>query len=354
MLHDVDPVRLSRRRFTAGLVGAAGAALLGGVAACDSGDKPAAASKDQPIEKVTYLTGFGTFGRESYAWVAQAKGFFRDAGLEVTIQAGAAGDANHEALTSGKAQFAAVDASGAFTRYARGDDTSFQIVAAIQQQTLLSIITLDGKLNTPKSLEGRTIGVATGAAPKTIFPAYARLAGIDQSKVNWVNSTPQALNSLLVGGKIDGAGLFVVGVPAVEKAAGGRKATVLPYSTYLNDLFGTVLVTPKALIEKQPDQVRRFTGALMQGLLYAVDHPEEAGDILHKSEPTQDPAVAAAELKLMRPYVLPTKGATIGVLEPSRVARTIALLQSAGLFTAPLTAEQIVRGDLLGTAPAAA
>lgn len=307
------------------------------------------------VQKVTYLTGFGSAGRESYAWVAAAKGFFREAGLEVAIELGAAGDSNHKLLAAGKAQFASVDASGAFTRFGRGDDRSFQIVAAVQQQTLLAIVALDGtRISGPKDLEGRTVAVAAGAASRTIFPAYAALAGVDASRVRFVDSTPQALTALLVSGQVDAIGLFVVGTPGVEKAANGRKAVALPYSTYLADLFGTVLVTPTTVIERDPDLVRRFTGALLKGLLYALDHPDEAGRILHAAVPAQDAAVTAAEMTLMRPYALPGVGATVGVLDLPRVARTIALLQSNSLFPSGLTPEQIVRTDLLGAAPVVA
>lgn len=319
------------------------------VAGCDR-DRPSQPAGGR-TDRVTYLTGFGVSGRESHAWVAQAKGFFAEAGLEVAIEPGAAGDSNHQILAAGKAQFAGVDASGAFIRYGRGADTSFQIVAAVQQTTLLSIVTLDGnRINSPRDLEGRRIGVGTGAAPKTLFPAYAKLAGVDAAKVTWIDSTPQQLTPLLVAGQVDAIGLFVVGTPAVEKAA-RRKTVVLPYSTYISDLYGTVLVTPKALVEHDPDLVRRFTGALLRGLAYAIEHPDEAGQILHRAAPTQDPAVAAQEMTLMRPYALPARGASVGVLDPSRVARCIAVLQSLALIPPGLTGEQLVRFDLLGAAP---
>ena len=186
-----EPAGLTRRR----LYVVTGATVLVGTVGCDSPKRRAA---DRPVDNVTYLTGFGMSGRESYALVARDKGFFAEAGLEVTIVPGAAGDANHQALAAGKAQFAAVDASGVIVRYARGEDTSFQVVAAVQQRTLLSIVALQGSgIIGPKDLEGRTIGVATGAAPKTLFPAYARLAGIDETKVRWENSSPPQLPTLL-------------------------------------------------------------------------------------------------------------------------------------------------------------
>lgn len=50
--------------------------------------EPAASEKQ--LDKVTYLTAFGAVGRDAFAWVAQEKGYFKESGLDVTIQLGAA------------------------------------------------------------------------------------------------------------------------------------------------------------------------------------------------------------------------------------------------------------------------
>jgi NitT/TauT family transport system substrate-binding protein len=329
-------------------LGTLAAASVAAAAGCRSGRSGA-----KSVDHVTYLTSFGVSGRESYPWVAKAKGFFADAGLDVTIRAGAAGDSNHQLLGSGKAHFAAVDSSGAFVRYGRGTDRSFHIVAAIHQATLLSIVTLDDRgITGPHDLAGRRLAAATGSAPRTLFPAYAKLANIDTAKISWVESAPAQLTPLLTAGKVDGIGLFAVGAPGVEKAA-GRKAVVLTYSTYINDLFGNVLVTPKSLARSNPDLVRRFAGAMMRGLLYAVDHPDECGAILHAAEPSQDPLLAAQELHMMRSYSVPQPGQTVGVLDPARVARTVAVLQAVDLVPSAFPPDDFVRADLLGTAPVA-
>jgi len=129
----------------------------------------------------------------------------------------------------------------------------------------------------------------------------------------------------------------------------------LPYSEYMGDLFGTVLVTPKALLASNPDVVRRFTGALLRGLVYGLEHPEEAGVFLHNAEPAQDAALGAEEMRLMRAYALPGRGERVGSLNPPRVERAIALLRSVGLIPASgLTGELLVRFDLLDQAPVVA
>src|SRR5204863_5227909 len=45
-------------------------------------------------DRVTYVTGLGSYGREGFVWVAAAKGFFREVNLDLTAVPGAAGDSN--------------------------------------------------------------------------------------------------------------------------------------------------------------------------------------------------------------------------------------------------------------------
>lgn len=304
-------------------------------------------------DKVTYLTGFGAFGREGFAWVARDKGFFAEAGIDVTIQPGAAGDANLRVLASGRAQFAVIDYSGALVRAGTGVFDQYKLVGVVTRQTLIAMMALaGGGIVTPRDLAGKTIGQATGAVPKTLFGAYAQLAGFDPAGVRWVQTTPQQLPGLLATGKVDAIGQFVVGEPAIRQAAGGRPVVTLPYGDYLTDLYGNAVVASTALISSNPDLVRRFTRALLRGLRYAVDHPQETADILHRAVPAVDPGTATAEVELLRDYVgAPDAGggpeAAFGAFDSARVARGVALMQSLRLIPAAVTPEQVVSFDIM-------
>jgi NitT/TauT family transport system substrate-binding protein len=325
---------LSRRQMLATIAATATTPI--GVAGCASRPRRAAA---HGVDRVTYLTGFGSFGREGYAWVADAKGYFHDAGIEVTIRPGAAGASNLRLLAAGQAQFAVIDYSGAVVQVGTGHDTAFRAVAAINQQTMIALMALrPGAISHPADLVGRTVAQAAGAVPKTLFPAYARLAGFDARKVRWRESTPQALPALLATGKVDAIGQFVAGEPSVRAAVGGRGIVVLPYSDFMTDLYGNVLVTSADLVARNPDLVSRFATALLRGLKYSIDNPEQAAAMLHSAVPGTDPAVAADEVRLMRAYV----GAPLGVFNPGRVARGIATIQGLGLIPAGYDPAQLV------------
>ncbi|TMM40613.1 MAG: ABC transporter substrate-binding protein [Actinobacteria bacterium] len=332
-------MRLSRA-FTA----AAAATALLVAAGCTSGSGAANKNNPAPIEKVTYATGFGQFGRDAYVYVGIDKGYFRDAGIDVTVKPGTGTGDNLKQLTAGNIDFAPVDFTGAMILIGGGQVQGVTAVAAIHQRTLACIMTLDGRnISSPKDLEGHTVGDPTGSTIGLMFPTYAKLAGIDASRVKFVNIAAQQLPQTLASGTVDTIGQFVVGVPTIEKAAGGKKAVVLPYSDFINDVYGNVLVTSTKLAQQKPDLVKKFTAALMKSLQYAVNNPEEAGKILHSHVPTQDATVAAGELKLMKQYVnSSSSGAAIGALDQQRIARSIALMQGANAIPAGLTPDRLV------------
>ena len=303
-------------------------AVLAAVTACGN-DQPEPAAN---ATKVTYLTSFNTFGRDAYAYVSQEKGFFREAGLDVTVNPGTGTVDVLKLVAADRAQFGVGDLTATMITTAK-EKLPVTAVAAIHQRTVAAIVALEGGgIGKPADLVGKKIGDQPGSTNQVMFPVYAKAAGIDASKVQFVPAAPPALPQLLVSGQVDGIGQFVVGTPLIEAAAKGRKAIVLPYGDLVPDLYGNVLVTSKELAGRDPQLVKKFSAALLKGLQYSVDHPDELGQILKKYQPTQNPEVASAEMRLMDPF---TKGAgPLGGIEQARVEKIISLLGEAGAIPA--------------------
>jgi NitT/TauT family transport system substrate-binding protein len=309
----------------------------------DSGGDAAAG---QSTDKVTFLTAIGAFGREGYAWVAKEKGFFSKRNIDIDIQPGKGATFNLTQVSSGNAQFSANDLSGVWILQGQGKYPEIRTVAAIQQGTLNSVTVMaDSGITSARDLVGKTVAGAAGASPLLLWPAYAKTAGVDPAAVTWRPAEATQLIPLLTQGKVDGVGQFVVASGSVEAVAKGRKAHVLAYSDLLTDLYGNGLVTTQKLAAENPDLVGRFRDALLEGLVYSVEHPDEAGEILNKAVPETRAATAAGELKLMQPYVL--SGGKAGVIDPARVARAMAILSGAGVIPQnPPAPDKLVAFDL--------
>ena len=322
--------------------------VVGLVASCSSSKPSPNAAKDK-VDKVTYVTGFGTFGREAYAYYGLEKGYFRDEGIDLTIIPGAGGNQNLKFLDSGKAQFTAIDYSGAIVDYGTNNDANFKIISAINQRTTIALMALSSSgISRPSDLSGKTLGVATGAVPQTLFPAYAQLAGIPND-VKWQPTTPQELPRLLVSKRVAAIGQFVVGAPAIQAAAKAANLSdtivTLPYSQYVGDLYGNVTVAPTKLISSNPDLVRRFNRAYIKSLREALADPTGVGTILHKHVVTQKPEPATAEVKLLAPYC--GTGQQIGSMDEAKVARSIAILQGVGMIPAAFDPKKMVDFDVV-------
>jgi NitT/TauT family transport system substrate-binding protein len=321
-------------------------------AGCGSDDeKPSAEGKPAAPEKVTFLTGVGIQGRESYVYVAMEKGYFKDAGLEVEVKPGSGTVANLKLLQAGQADYAVLDITGAIIEYGKGTFKDFTVVSAIQQRNLACLMALQGgPVSGPKDLENKKIAYIPGGVVRTLFETYASLAGVDASKVTWVNMPPQAMPAALAAGKIDVATQFVVGKPFVENVAKPRKAVVMPYSDYLVDLYGNGVGVTKTTLKDKSDQVKRFNEALLKGLAYAVDNPKEAGQIYAKYQKQQPAVVAGLEMALMAPYVKSSAtGAPVGALDPKRVARNIAILQGAKAIPNSFQPEELIAFDYVAS-----
>ena len=329
------------RRVLRAIAVAVASLSLVATAACDSS---ANSADNKSLTKLTYLTAFSTNGRDAFAWVAQEKGWFKQAGLDVTIQPGAGAGPNLKLLSSGQADFAALDLTGAIIGEGSGQYSGVRAVAAIHQRTLVSIITYkDQKITSPKDLDGKTIAQAAGSVNKMLFPAYAKLTGINASSVKWQDTQPTQLASLLASGKVDALSTFLISTGAITKAGGGKAVNVMPYSDYLTDLYGNALFTTNSMIKKNPALVKKFRDVMLKALTYTIKHPEEAAAILHKAEPASVEAAALGEIKLMTPYVSSaSSGVATGAIDQQRVARSIALLQNNGLIKSGATPDQFV------------
>ncbi|WP_030916305.1 ABC transporter substrate-binding protein [Streptosporangium amethystogenes] len=325
----------------AGVAVLALAATACGGAESDGGTGAAGVTAPEAVEKVEYLTSFNTFGRDAYAYVAQEKGYFKDAGFDVSIKPGSGTVDVMKLVASGRADFGIGDFTTTLITVAK-EKLPVTAVGMVQQKSLAAIVSLDGHgIRTPKDLEGKTIGDQPGSTNQVTFPVYAKAAGIDPAKVKFIPSAPPALPQLLARGTVDAIGQFVVGKPLIEKAAQGRTAVILPYGDVLPDLYGNALLASTKLAKEKPELVKKFTAALMKGLEYSIANPDETGEILKKYQPTQDPAIASAEVKAMAPYVA-ADGDKIGAIDQVRVAANIKILSEAGAIPAEFTPEQVV------------
>lgn len=313
--------------------------------AAASEEEPAAEESAPETAQVSYLTSFSTFGRDAYVYVAEELGYFEEAGLEVEINPGTGTVDVMRLIAAGTADFGPADGATAVITIAN-QDLPVKAVAAVQQQSMAALVTTESRgISEPADLEGTTFADAPASTVRILLPFYAEAAGFDDASVEFIPSSPPDLPRLLASGQVDVIGQFVVGRGLIESAT-QETAVFFPYSEYLPDLYGNLIVAREDMIEQEPDVVQRFVEALLRGLEYSIQNPEETGQILTEYVPEQNAQAATGEVEIMEPYVQPEgfEGA-IGAIDTERVQAMIDLLSEAGALENEVTAEDVVTAE---------
>jgi ABC-type nitrate/sulfonate/bicarbonate transport system substrate-binding protein len=263
-------------------------------AACGGGDgdgdqTPAVAPAASPAapDKVTFMAGFKPQANLPFvgAYVADKKGFFAEQNLAVDIQHVSTPGENFKFLSLGQVQFSTADAATVIER--AGDDPSLGIVAIalIGQRGQQGFAVLrDSGIETPADWVGKRAGYK-GTQPTPDFLAILNANGIDPSDVETVRVgfSPQVLTE----GEVDIFPLFLSNEPDTLRKL-GYQITVVEAADFGAPTLGLTYVTTQEYLTQNPDIVLRFLKAVLRGIQYALDNPDEAIDIVLQFAPQED------------------------------------------------------------------
>ncbi len=245
------------------------------------------------------------FGRHAPYYVALEKGYYKDAGLDIKIVRGYGSSDAINKITTGQATFAFGDAGSLVI--ARGKGAQVKLVAMIYGRSPFAIYSLpEAKIAGPKDLEGKTIAAPTFDAPRNMFPVFAKLAGIDPTKVKWLTVDGGQKDPMLFAKRTDAITEFTPQIPILSKRAKDQNTglTIMRWADYGFALYSNGIMVSDELITSKPQVVRGFVRATVKGLQYTFDHPDEAVALIMKHHPTLDKDVARAELDLVKDLVL--------------------------------------------------
>ena len=236
-------------------------------------------AKTEPaaLEPLTFMAGFKPQANLPFvgAYVAKEKGYFADEGLDVTIEHSAGGGEHLQLLAAGEVQVTTQDAAVLLKR--RADPglplVSLALIGQKGQQAFVAMA--DSGIDTPKDWEGRTIGFK-GTPPPDLF-AIMEAAGVDQNKVELVNVgfDPRVFTE----GQVDVYPVFKSNEPNIIRSW-GYELNMWDAADYGVPTLGLTYVTTEEMIEQNPELLQKFMNAVMRGIEFARENPEEAVDIV--------------------------------------------------------------------------
>jgi NitT/TauT family transport system substrate-binding protein len=306
--------------------------MFAAICVCALGQRDAEAA-----DKVTFVTDFGYNGRHAYYFVALEKGYYARQNLDVQIVRGQGSADAVKQVAAGTAQIGFADTAAVIL--GRGNDQiPTKLVAIVYAKPPHAIYVLkESGIAKPKDLEGKKLADTAFSAVPKLFDAYAKAANIDASKVTWLVAAADTLPGMLTTGRADGIGQFTVGEPLLAKSAAPKQVLALSYADAGLDLYGNGIIASDSIIKSNPDLVRRFVTATVEGLKDAITSPQEAGAIMNKHHREVDADVAAGETKIVGTLT----GQPLGVLDAGRVKKAIEIVSGAYTLKFAVTPEDI-------------
>lgn len=257
----------------------------------------AGAQAADPPRQAKMITDWAFQGPNNGFIVAQEKGFYTQAGIDLTIEQGKGSGSTAQLIASKVANFGFADGYVVANGVSKGMD--LKMVASVFRRTPTAVITLASSgITAPKMLEGKTIGIPTGSAQFQQWPAFMRGCGLDSSKIKIVNVDPAGAAPAVINGQVDAIAGFAQGwVPSIE-IRGSKQASMLWYADCGVNTVSNGIIVHNDFLKAQPALVRDFVAASLKGFLYARQNPEEAALIVKKYQPTSEVAISRRESEL--------------------------------------------------------
>src|SRR5579884_736273 len=265
------------------------------VAACGSANTNTGSSSS--LKKVSIGLGYIPDIQFAPFYVAQSKGYYKDAGLDVTFHHGIVNDLIGS-MVLGKDNF--VFASGDEELVARSKNLQVVDVATIFQRYPVSLIVpADSSISTLADLKGHSIGVpGPYGATYTGLLALLYSAHLSLSDVH-VQSIGFTQVAALLGHKVDAVMGYSNNEP-LQLNARGFKVRTFDVSDY-QPLVSNGIITTEATLNSQPQMVREFVQATIKGLRDVIANPAEAVQISKSYIADLNTATAMAVLQATIP-----------------------------------------------------
>jgi putative hydroxymethylpyrimidine transport system substrate-binding protein len=276
----------------------AAALLFAGVAGCGgSGAEPGAP------QGATLVLDFTPNAVHSGIYAAQREGYYRDAGVDLTIrQPGESTDAP-KLLAAGRTEFAILDVHDLGIARERGLEP-VGTMPLVQRPLAAVIARSDRGISRPRDLEGRTVGVTGLPSDEAVLDSEVSADGGDPAAVKRVTIGFNAISSLAAG-RVDAA----TGFWNAEGVALQRQG--VPIRIFKVDRYGAppypelVLVASRKTVERDPELVEAVVGATKRGYEFATEDPGAALDDLLAEAPSLDRDEQRAQLKVLLPDLDP-------------------------------------------------
>src|SRR5882724_6125083 len=317
-------------------------ALTAAIAVLASATVPAAAQ----TTKLKLVLNWKYQGPQGMFFLADDKGYFKEEGLEVTLDQGNGSGAAVPLVANGTYDVGFGDINALIDFAAKKpEDAPVAVYVMFNQPPFTVAVKADSPIKAPKDFEGKTLGGAANDGALKLFPALCKLAKFDCDKVKITNMQPNLREQMLMQGQVDGVFGYVNTIRFSAKLMGVEESQLryINYGDYGMDLYSNAIIVSKKLVKENPKAVAGLVRAINRGLVDSLKDIDASVAAVAKREPLIKVAIEKERfIQTLKDEMNHPEIAKIGLgnVDPERLKKSIDILVDAnGLPRTPTVAE---------------
>jgi ABC-type nitrate/sulfonate/bicarbonate transport system substrate-binding protein len=251
-------------------------------------------------EKITFVLDWTPNTNHTGLYVAMSKGYFEAEGLSVEIQQPPE-DGAEVLVASGKADFGVSFQDSMAAALTGEHPLPITAVAAVIQHNTSGIISRKGEgMNTPKGMEGHSYATWNGPIELATLKHVVEADGGDYSKINLIPNAVTDEVSALKSKQVDSIWIFYAWA-GVKTELEKLETDYFAFADIdpVFDYYTPVLIAGNKFLEEKPETAKAFLAAIAKGYEFAIEHPEEAAEILCQEVPELDKELVVASQKYL-------------------------------------------------------
>ncbi len=312
-----------------------------------TGCSSAAASKPTKpaLEQIRLPMGYVPNVQFAPFYVAADKGYFRQAGLQVNFDYSTETD-GVALVGANNVQFSLV--SGEQVLLARAQGLPVVYVMAWWQNYPVGVASFKAKgITSPADLKGKKIGLPGLYGASYIgLRALLNAGGLTENDVT-LDSIGYNQVEALIAGRDDAAVIYDNNEP-IQLESKGYPVNVIRVADYVT-LASNGLLTNETTIAHDPQLVRSMVQAVTKGVVYTLNHPDEAYQICANYIQGLNQADQSVQKQILATSMEFWKAPHIGYSQPQAWENMQKTLLDMGLLTRPLDLQKAYTNEFIST-----